>query len=125
MVGRQCTPHGDPTNQLPCVLWVYSNIESHTFQNPWSMFQDGSNGEPTGQHPKCANVESHWMHALPATIEETAFHERTRSSGFGLRQYILVHILSRMTNRLISVPHPTGAYRGLPSASLMIISSTL
>ncbi|PHT97514.1 hypothetical protein BC332_33559 [Capsicum chinense] len=186
-VGRRCTPQRDPTNQIPCALWVYSTIYPHTSQTPWSVFQDELNGKPTGQrskctvvdlgsrlehlravgfgcpnarwavvvtakrvelelpldvtsidadsylgqphargqHPKCADVEAHQRHALPGTIEETAFHERTKSLGFGFPQSMLVHTLSRTTNQLISVPHPTGAYHRLPSASLLIISSTL
>ncbi|PHT27039.1 hypothetical protein CQW23_33355 [Capsicum baccatum] len=27
-------------------------------QTPWSMFQDGSNGEPTGQRPERADAEA-------------------------------------------------------------------
>ncbi|PHT27282.1 Protein TAR1 [Capsicum baccatum] len=82
-VGRRCTPRGDPTNQLACDLWVYSPVESHTCQTPWSVFQDGSNGEPTGQFPERADTEAHRRLALPATIEETAFHEHIESLGFG------------------------------------------
>ncbi|KAK7298586.1 hypothetical protein VNO77_46563 [Canavalia gladiata] len=47
-VGRRCNPQGDPTNQLPYALRVYSPVDSHTCQTPWSVFQDGPNGEPTG-----------------------------------------------------------------------------
>ena len=46
-VGRRCNPQGDPTNQLPCALRVYSPVDSHTCQTPWSVFQDGSGGLPT------------------------------------------------------------------------------
>ncbi|KAL0641980.1 hypothetical protein Bca4012_102591 [Brassica carinata] len=49
-VGRWCTRE-DPTNQLPYALRVYSPADSHTCQTPWSVFQDGSNGEPTGRRP--------------------------------------------------------------------------
>ncbi|PHT25589.1 Regulator of rDNA transcription protein 15 [Capsicum baccatum] len=82
-VGRRCTPRGDPTNQLRCALRVYSPVDSHTCQTPWSVFEDGSNGEPTGQRPERTDVEARQRRALPATIEETAFHERTESPGFG------------------------------------------
>ncbi|PHT36257.1 Regulator of rDNA transcription protein 15 [Capsicum baccatum] len=82
-VGRRCTPRGDPTNQLPCALRVYSPVDSHTCQTPWSVFQDGSNGEPTGQRPERADAEARRRRVLPAIIEETAFHERIESSGFG------------------------------------------
>ncbi|CAF2043684.1 unnamed protein product [Brassica napus] len=36
-------------NQLPCALRVYSPVDSHTCQTPWSVFQDGSNREPIGR----------------------------------------------------------------------------
>ncbi|CAG7875951.1 unnamed protein product, partial [Brassica rapa] len=42
----------DPANQLPCALRVYSPVDSHTCQTPWSVLQDGSNGEPTGRRPE-------------------------------------------------------------------------
>ncbi|PHT26458.1 Protein TAR1 [Capsicum baccatum] len=50
---------------------------------PWSVFQDGLNGEPTGQPPERADAKARRRRALPATIEETAFHERIKSPGFG------------------------------------------
>ncbi|CAN6967645.1 unnamed protein product [Brassica rapa subsp. trilocularis] len=36
-----CAPVRDPANQLPCALRVYSPVDSHTCQTPWSVFQDG------------------------------------------------------------------------------------
>ncbi|KAL2453971.1 Uncharacterized protein Adt_48525 [Abeliophyllum distichum] len=57
-VGRRCTPRGDHANQLPCALRVYSPVDSHTCQTPWSVFQDGSNGEPAGQHREHADAEA-------------------------------------------------------------------
>ncbi|CAN7100071.1 unnamed protein product [Brassica rapa subsp. narinosa] len=53
-----CAPVRDPANQLPCALRVYSPVDSHTCQTPWSVFQDGSNGEPTGRRPKHADAEA-------------------------------------------------------------------
>ncbi|PHU01315.1 Protein TAR1 [Capsicum chinense] len=47
------------------------------------MFQDGSDGEPTGQRPERADAEARRRCAMPATIEETVFHERIESPGFG------------------------------------------
>ncbi|CAN6989897.1 unnamed protein product [Brassica rapa subsp. trilocularis] len=49
-----CAPVRDPANQLPCALRVYL----HTCQTPWSVFQDGSNGEPTGRLPEHADAEA-------------------------------------------------------------------
>src|ERR1051325_5862301 len=40
-------------------------------------------------------------------------------------QSTLVHAPSRSADRLVAVPHPTGAHRRPPSASLPTISSTL
>ncbi|PHT28892.1 hypothetical protein CQW23_31490 [Capsicum baccatum] len=82
-VGQRCTRRGDLTNQIPRALRVYSPVDSHTCQTPWSVFQDGSNGEPTGQRPARADAEACRRRALPATIEETAFHESIESPGFG------------------------------------------
>ncbi|CAN7110906.1 unnamed protein product [Brassica rapa subsp. narinosa] len=53
-----CAPVRDPANQLPCALRVYSPVDSHTCQTPWSVFQDGSNGEPTCRRPKHADAKA-------------------------------------------------------------------
>src|ERR1044072_2089161 len=57
-VGRRCSPRRDPTNQLPCALRVYSPVDSHTCQTPWSVFQDGPNGELTGRRREHASAEA-------------------------------------------------------------------
>ncbi|PHT61191.1 hypothetical protein T459_34956 [Capsicum annuum] len=71
-VGRRCTPQRDPTNQIPCALWVYSTVYPHTSQTPWFVFQDGLNGEPTSQRSKCAVAD------LSSRLE----HLRAVGSGF-------------------------------------------
>ncbi|CAN6974180.1 unnamed protein product [Brassica rapa subsp. trilocularis] len=53
-----CAPVSDPANQLPCALRVYSPVDSHTCQTLWSVFQDGSNGEPTSRCPEHADAEA-------------------------------------------------------------------
>ncbi|CAN7092945.1 unnamed protein product [Brassica rapa subsp. narinosa] len=53
-----CAPVRDPANQLPCALRVYSPVDSHTCLTPWSVFQDGSNGERTGRRPEHADAEA-------------------------------------------------------------------
>ncbi|WZZ15548.1 hypothetical protein YC2023_108637 [Brassica napus] len=53
-----CVPVRDPAYQLPCALRVYSPVDSHTCQTPWSVFQDGSNGEPTGRRLEHADAEA-------------------------------------------------------------------
>ncbi|KAK7322776.1 hypothetical protein VNO77_26184 [Canavalia gladiata] len=62
-VGRRCNPQGDPTNQLPYALRVYSPVDSHTCQTPWSVFQDGPNGEPTGRCQEHAGAEARQIDA--------------------------------------------------------------
>ncbi|KAL0642188.1 hypothetical protein Bca4012_102563 [Brassica carinata] len=44
--GRSAVHREDPANQLPYALRVYSPVDSHTCQTPWSVFQGGSNGSP-------------------------------------------------------------------------------
>ena len=55
-VGRRCNPRGDPVGQLPCALRVYSPVDSHTCQTPWSVFQDGPNGELAGRRRERADA---------------------------------------------------------------------
>ena len=74
---------GDRAGQLPYALRVYSPVDSHTCQTPWSVFQDGSNGEPAGQHREHAVAEARTRRALSATIGATAFHEHINCPGFG------------------------------------------
>jgi hypothetical protein len=47
-VGQRCVPLGTPTHQLPCASQVSEPVYSHACQTPWSVFQDGSDGEPAG-----------------------------------------------------------------------------
>ncbi|CAN6974020.1 unnamed protein product [Brassica rapa subsp. trilocularis] len=65
-------PVRDPANQLPCALRVYSPVDSHTCQTPWSVFQDGSNGEPTGRHPEHADAEARREGTWAQSIVEDA-----------------------------------------------------
>ncbi|KAD0286861.1 hypothetical protein E3N88_44507 [Mikania micrantha] len=52
-------PHkGDPTNQLPYALRVYSPVDSHTCQTPWSVFQDGLDEVPAGRCQEHAGAEA-------------------------------------------------------------------
>ncbi|KAF7114876.1 hypothetical protein RHSIM_RhsimUnG0072700 [Rhododendron simsii] len=76
----------DPTNQLPYALRVYSPVDSHTCQTPWSVFQDGPNGEPTGRCRERADAEARQRRTLPATIEAKASPLGLNDIlGFGLR----------------------------------------
>lgn len=48
-VGQRCGPWGRPARQLPCASRVSRPVSSHACQTPWSVFQDGSGGEPAGR----------------------------------------------------------------------------
>lgn len=48
-VGQRCGPRGPPARQLPCASQVSEPVDSHACQTPWSVFQDGSDGEPAGR----------------------------------------------------------------------------
>ncbi|PHT29129.1 hypothetical protein CQW23_31275 [Capsicum baccatum] len=95
-------PQVDSTNQLSCASRYYLPIDLHTCQTPWSMFQDGSNGEPIVQCLECADAKAHQRHALPATIKKKVFQESIDSPGFGRPQSMLVH--ARVNQRTSSSP---------------------
>lgn len=48
-VGQRCGPRGRPATQLPCASQVSEPVDSHACQTPWSVFQDGSDGELAGR----------------------------------------------------------------------------
>lgn len=50
---------GDPASQFPCALRVYAPVDSHACQTPWSVFQDGSDGEPAGRRLERAGARGH------------------------------------------------------------------
>ncbi|KAK7321977.1 hypothetical protein VNO80_35283 [Phaseolus coccineus] len=129
-VGRRCNPQGDPTNQLPCALRVYSPVDSHTCQTPWSVFQDGPNGEPTGRRPESAHVPRHAMRrALPSTIATMTSPRAFQQPGLGPPlQSASVNVPSRSADRLtpfhirpghIAGPHP------LPSRQFQALFDSL
>ena len=76
---------GDRAGQLPYALRVCSPVDSHTCQTPWSVFQDGSNGEPAGQRRERAVAEARRGRALSAMIGATAFRGHIDCPGFGRR----------------------------------------
>ncbi|KAI3809568.1 hypothetical protein L1987_25546 [Smallanthus sonchifolius] len=80
-------PHeGDPTNQLPCALRVYSPVDSHTCQTPWSVFQDGPNGVPAGRCQERAGAEARrdGARCQPRSTQRH-LHRHINSLGFGRR----------------------------------------
>ncbi|KAI3475761.1 hypothetical protein L1887_62790 [Cichorium endivia] len=54
----------------PCGF--YSPVDSHTCQTPWSVFQDGPNGVPTGRLPGARRYIAPRRRVLPTTIDATA-----------------------------------------------------
>ncbi|CAN7092871.1 unnamed protein product [Brassica rapa subsp. narinosa] len=47
-----CAPVRDPANQLPCALRVYSPVDSHTCQTPWSVPGLGHHLNPRRSTPQ-------------------------------------------------------------------------
>ncbi|KAF3946631.1 hypothetical protein CMV_027125 [Castanea mollissima] len=117
---------GDPANQLPCALRVYWPVDSHTCQTPWSVFQDGPNGEPAGRCQEHADAEAR-------REARAASHDRGNDVSAGIttaRAWAAAAIRigprpESIGGPALAVPHPTGAHRRPPSASLPTISSTL
>ncbi|KAH9680460.1 hypothetical protein KPL71_026560 [Citrus sinensis] len=123
-------PARDPANQLPCALRVYWPVDSHTCQTPWSVFQDGPNGEPAGRCRERAGTRSTpGGRALPATIAATTSPQAYRRPGLGPPpQSASVRAPSRSADRLspfrirpgrIAGPHP------LPSRQFQALFDSL
>ncbi len=85
-VGRRCNPQGDPANQLPYALRVFWPVDSHTCQTPWSVFQDGPNGEPAGRRQERAGAEARrdGARCLPRS-QQRRLHGHIDSPGLGRR----------------------------------------
>ncbi|KAK0594031.1 hypothetical protein LWI29_027571 [Acer saccharum] len=119
-------PVRDPANQLPCALRVYWPVDSHTRCKLLSpCFKTGRMGSSQ------ADARSAQVHGALRTAR-AASHDRGDDVSTGILPGLgppphsaSVHALSRSTDRLVTVPHPTEAHRQSPSASLPTISSTL
>ncbi|KAI3752331.1 hypothetical protein L2E82_24257 [Cichorium intybus] len=127
-VGRRCTPLGDPANQLPCALRVYSPVDSHTCQTPWSVFQDGPNGVPTGRCREHAGISPR-RRVLPTTIDATASPRAYRQLGlWPPHQSAPVHAPSRSADRLSPFHIRPGRIAGphsLPSRQFQALFDSL
>ncbi|KAL2224152.1 UNVERIFIED_CONTAM: hypothetical protein Sindi_2984800 [Sesamum indicum] len=120
---------GDRAGQLPYALRVCSPVDSHTCQTPWSVFQDGSNGEPAGQRRERAVAEARRGRALSATIGAHGVPRAYRLPGlWPPPQSALVRAPSRSADRLspfhirpgrIAGPHP------LPSRQFQALFDSL
>src|SRR5262249_11324737 len=108
-------------------LLGFPPVGSHTCQTPWSVFQDGSKGELAGRRRERARARRH------ADTARAAIHDHTDDISTGVskaRAWDAIAILVGPRPEPIggparAVPHPTGAHRQPPSASLPTISSTL
>ena len=117
-------PGGDPASQLPCASRVCSPVDSHTCQTPWSVFQDGPNGEPAGRRRERAG---------DAETARAAGHDRGDDVSAGVssaRAWAAATIRvgprpEPIGGPAVAVPRPAGTHRRPPSASLPTISSTL
>ncbi|KAL2248745.1 UNVERIFIED_CONTAM: hypothetical protein Sindi_2348200 [Sesamum indicum] len=87
-------------------------LTRHTCQTPWSVFQDGSNGEPAGQRRERAVAEARRGRALSATIGATAFRGHIDCPGFGRRLNPRWSRPEPIGGPALAVPHPTGRIAG-------------
>ena len=67
-------------------LRVYLPVDSHTCQTPWSVFQDGPNGEPAGRCPERAGAEArrNGARCIPQS-QRQHLRGRIKSPGLGCR----------------------------------------
>ncbi|KAG2255188.1 hypothetical protein Bca52824_074482 [Brassica carinata] len=100
-----CAPVRDPANQLP-YFTVYSPADSHTCQTPWSVFQDGSNGEPTGRRLSTQMPR----HAVAPRLSSDA-----PLAPFHLYLAVLVRHRSRPYLAFDGIYRPTAAFPNNPT----------
>src|SRR5512144_2430707 len=84
-VGRPCTHRGSGQS-ASLRLTGFPPIDSHTCQTPWSVFQDGPDGEPTGRCPERAGAEARReAHAALPRSGPRRFHGLIEGPGLGRR----------------------------------------
>lgn len=127
-VGRRCTHlEEDPAHQLPCAHRASTPVGSHACQAPWSVFQDGSNGEPTGRCDEHAGAPrgspDRRVLCLPTapTVSPRASIARALAAGEACND----PRLEPSSGQATAIPLRAEAHRRPPSASLPTISSTL
>lgn len=85
-VGRRCAPRplerGAPARQLPCAFRVSAPVDSRACQTPWSVFQDGPDGEPAGRRPgRAGALVGHAARARAAASAAPTTSPRAGSSA--------------------------------------------
>ncbi|KAI3493893.1 hypothetical protein L1887_41100 [Cichorium endivia] len=107
---------------------VYSPVDSHTCQTPWSVFQDGPNGVPTGRCREHAGISPR-RRVLPTTIDATASPRAYRQLGlWPPHQSAPVHAPSRSADRLSPFHIRPGRIAGphsLPSRQFQALFDSL
>ncbi|KAK7370535.1 hypothetical protein VNO78_37547 [Psophocarpus tetragonolobus] len=122
-------PQGDPTNQLPCALRVYSPVDSHTCQTLGPCFKTGRMGSPQAD-ARSMHVPRHARgRMLPSTIATMTSPRAYQQPGLGPpSQSASVRAPSRSADRLspfhirpghIADPHP------LPSRQFQALFDSL
>ncbi|KAJ4700165.1 Protein TAR1, partial [Melia azedarach] len=119
-------PARDPANQLPCALRVYWPVDSHTCQTPWSVFQDGPNGEPAGRCRERAGAQGTPRGARAASHDrrDDVSASLSKARAWAAAAIRIGPRPESIGGPALAVPHPTGSHRRPPSASLPTISST-
>ncbi|KAI3662972.1 hypothetical protein L6452_46617 [Arctium lappa] len=118
-VGRGAPHEGDPANQLPCALRVYSPVDSHTCHDSLACFKTGRMGCPQAG----AGSTQVPRHAVTA---RAANHDRRDGISTGISTARALAAAPIRTGPrpesiggpALAVPHPTGTHRRPPSASL-------
>lgn len=84
-VGRRCAPlaetRGAPARQLPCASRVSAPVDSRARRTPWSVFQDGSDGEPAGRRLGRAGARGHAARARAAASAAPTASPRAGSTA--------------------------------------------
>jgi hypothetical protein len=75
---------GDPASQFPCAFRVSAPVDSHACQTPWSVFQDGSDGEPAGRRLERARARRHAEDGARCVPRSGRRHLRGRTIRPGL-----------------------------------------
>uniref|UniRef100_A0A6N2N938 Senescence-associated protein n=1 Tax=Salix viminalis TaxID=40686 RepID=A0A6N2N938_SALVM len=84
LLRRSRSVGGATLEGIPPVSFLAPYGYSHTCQTPWSVFQDGTNGEPTGRCPEraCAGARRDGARCSPRS-QRRHLHRRFKGPGLG------------------------------------------